>query len=394
MQVPSAQLSDVTNLATSTCQQTPPPIKKHLPVLDGIRGLAALMVMAFHYLEGKNYLIRGTFYEPLLKFSALGQTGVDLFFVLSGFLITRILINSKNKQNFFSIFYARRSIRIMPLYYFYLVLALIVLPILAGEALPEFSKSWYSWVHLQNIPRTFQFPSEGPLFYWSLAVEEHFYLFWPVLVYFLPRRKIAIASLLLIAFSFGLRLYMLPQGWDVFYFTLTRMDALLFGALLAVFEPALLTRTANNRRLFTLLFFSVGVPLGLIFLAAGGTGNYWVLAVKYPMTALVYTALIGFAITTTDCSWVRKVFESRPLCFIGSISYGLYVYHTLCFKWLNQLLPETDPLLPMPLAFACAIAVAYVSFHLLEKPFLRLKRFFEYSKNDTSLNHPQPLKAT
>ena len=83
-------------------------------------------------------------------------------------------------------------IRIAPLYYFYLILIFLILPVLAGEAVPEFSSTWYWWLHLQNLAYTFSWPAEGPSFYWTLAVEGHFYLVWPLLVYFLPKRKIAI----------------------------------------------------------------------------------------------------------------------------------------------------------------------------------------------------------
>ena len=375
-------------------------IQKHLPALDGIRGIAALMVMVFHYLERKLNLLSDTPYHTLLQFSAFGQTGVDLFFVLSGFLITRILLKAKSKKKFFSTFYLRRTLRIAPLYYFYLILIFLILPILTGDAIPSFSRTWYWWFHVQNFAYTFSWPAEGPSFYWTLAVEEHFYLIWPLLVYFLSRRQIAIASVLMIVGSFVLRLFMLSKGWDVFYFTLTRLDALSLGALLAVLEPALLTKTVRNRRLFISAFFLVGMPLGLIFLTAGGAGATWVLAVKYPMTALVYTALIGFAATSVNDSIFRKIFESRSLCFLGSISYGLYVYHLLCFQWFDQLFPAAlvseRPLLLMPLAFAFSTLVAYASFHLLEKPFLKFKRFFAYSKTeaDRSTLAPEPANIS
>ncbi|MEN8446228.1 MAG: acyltransferase [Cyanobacteria bacterium J06555_13] len=366
-------------LAKKATEQSPT-LKKHFPELDGIRGIAALMVMVFHYLENKQSVLAEAIPPELLKLSALGQTGVDLFFVLSGFLITRILLRSKSQEKFFSIFYARRSIRILPLYYFYLILVLLILPVLSGEELPQFwgEGHWYWWVYLQSFSQTFNWSWVGPRFYWTLAVEEHFYLVWPFLVYFLPRKQLVITSIFLIVGSFLLRLVMLMHDYEVFYFTLTRLDALSLGALLAVFEPQILTQKRSNRNFFLSAFFIVGIPLAAIFAIAAGQGELWVLAVKYPMTALVYTALIGFAITSTNDSLFRKICESRPLCFIGGISYGLYIYHTLCFKWFDQLLPDQNPLLLLPFAFLFSGLVAWLSFQLLEKPFLRLKRFFEY----------------
>ena len=258
------------------------------------------------------------------------------------------------------------------------------MPALAGQETADFSTTWYWWANLQIIAQTLNWSWDGPVFYWSLAVEEHFYLFWPLLVYYLPRKQVAIASFFLIALSFIVRIFMLNKGMEVFYFTLTRLDALSLGALLAVFEPQLLRPSQKNRRLFLFSLFLVDIPLTLIFVLAAGRGSLWVLAVKYPMTALVYTSLIGFSITTKNDSILRKVFESQALRFVGSISFGLYVYHLLCYSWLDTLVPNSQPLLMMPLAFLFSGAVSYLSFLLLEKPFLKLRRFFPYQKKVTA----------
>lgn len=353
-------------------------IKKHLPVLDGIRGLAALMVMTFHYLENDAHILDHGFHQFLHKFSTVGQTGVDLFFVLSGFLITRILLGAKSKEKFFSTFYARRAIRIWPLYYFFLVLTLFLLPILAGDAIQSFDQHWYWWAHLQNLPLAYGWDWGGPQIYWSLAIEEHFYLVWPLLVYMLSRRQLAVTSVVLVLGSLALRPLMLSWGVDVFYFTLTRFDALCLGALLAILEPALLTQSTANRRLFSSLLAITFIPLLLTYTVMAGSGAAWIQVVKYPLIGLVYVSLMGVAINSTDSSVFRRVFESWPLCFLGSISYGLYLYHSLCFEWFDQLVSNDYPLLMMPLAFLFSAAVAYASFHLFEKPFLSLKRFFKY----------------
>ncbi|MGC1309754.1 MAG: acyltransferase [Phormidesmis sp.] len=353
-------------------------MKKHLPVLDGIRGMAVLMVMWFHYPKSSSPFLESLFHRPLPNFSVIGQTGVDLFFVLSGFLITRILLNSKTEEKYFSVFYARRLLRIFPLYYFYLVLSLFILPIIAGEKTPDFSQYWYWLAHLQNLPMTFGWDSVGPEFYWSLAVEEHFYLLWPLLVYCLPLRKIAIVSMAMIIASFAIRLWMLTFDMSTFYFTLTRLDSLSFGALLAVLEPRLLVPTALNKRVFLWLLSITGVPLLLAFTVLSGSGAMWLQAIKFPLTGLVYFALLGFAVTSNEESAFKKIFESRGLRFLGGISYGLYVYHGLCFSWFEQVVPNRYLTLLMPIAFLLSVVVAYVSFRVLESPFLKLKRFFRH----------------
>jgi len=159
-----------------------------IPALDGIRGLAILMVMLFHYggnLERTNPI--GRLVGGLFSF---GWSGVDLFFVLSGFLITGILLDSRNAENYFSSFYARRVLRIFPAYYVSLALLLLILPMLDPPlrlSLP--SDQWMYVFYAQNWVGIFDYPGRGLLTpYWSLAVEEQFYLVWPLVVARVCRR--------------------------------------------------------------------------------------------------------------------------------------------------------------------------------------------------------------
>src|SRR5436190_1162893 len=190
-----------------------------LPALDGVRGIAALMVMSFHYWDGAGS-----------RWPALGQTGVDLFFVLSGFLITRILLAARDSPGYFRNFYARRALRILPLYYGFLAVHQLLLPRLQGRESPPFARAWWFWVHLQNIPTTFPgLIADGPGVYWSLAVEEHFYLVWPVLVLVVPSRwlpRVAGAVIVLALAARALFLFALDLPVDTF--TACRMDAIAF----------------------------------------------------------------------------------------------------------------------------------------------------------------------
>jgi peptidoglycan/LPS O-acetylase OafA/YrhL len=139
-----------------------------LPCLDGIRAAAAIMVMGFHFVghHGES--------AHLVRASVIGQTGVDLFFVLSGFLITRILLSTKESPHFFRSFYARRTLRIFPLYFAYLAIYFFLLPPLLGDPIPPFATQMWSWFYLENVPQTFNLHSSGPGHFWSLAVEEQF----------------------------------------------------------------------------------------------------------------------------------------------------------------------------------------------------------------------------
>jgi peptidoglycan/LPS O-acetylase OafA/YrhL len=210
----------------------------HLPALDGVRGIAVLMVMFFHYCQANDFFPEQPALKVLSKLSVVGQTGVDLFFVLSGFLITRILVHEKNKPGtFFKAFFARRVLRIFPLYYGFLVFIYFLIPILTCSEIVPFSKQIWFWSYLQNFVYTFPIvPFEGPNHLWSLAVEEHFYLVWPFLVYFLETTNLVRVTGGLILGGLMVRSLFLSHGIGVFFFTLCRLDGLILGAMLALLE--------------------------------------------------------------------------------------------------------------------------------------------------------------
>lgn len=208
---------------------------KYFKELDGVRGLAAIMVVLFHIKQsgvGHDIVAR-----TLYKAGNFGQTGVILFFVLSGFLITRILLVSKYKESYFKKFYIRRSLRIFPLYYLALAIYVIIIPYFTTGKVVPFSQSWSFWVYLQNIGFTFKWSLTGPNHFWSLAVEEHFYLVWPFAVYFLSEKWLLRAIGLIVASSIIIRVIMLNLGYGgIFYFTFTTMDCLAIGGLVALNE--------------------------------------------------------------------------------------------------------------------------------------------------------------
>jgi len=350
--------------------------KGRIPLLDGIRGLAALMVMAFHYFQISDHLVAGRLGAALHRYSTIGQTGVDLFFVLSGFLITRILLQTRERPGYFVNFYARRSLRILPLYYWFLLLFFFVQPLLGEERPAPFGQTWWWWVYLQNLPLTFGWPAVGPNHYWSLAVEEHFYLIWPLLVFVLSRRNLVFASLGMVAAALATRVVLLANGLDGFYFTFSRLDALALGALLALLEPAVLARPDDFRKYFLILAGMLCIPLGALYLVFAGSHAIWLQAVKYPLTGLAYFIFLGLALMADPRSRPARFFASRTMRFLGGISYGMYVYHPLCFVWQDRLLPTRHPLLFLPLEFLVPIGMAYLSFKWLEAPFLRLKDRF------------------
>jgi len=351
--------------------------RSHIPALDGVRGMAALMVMWFHFFQKPEHVPEGIAGAYILKFNSLGQSGVDLFFVLSGFLITRILISRKHEPGYFRNFYARRSLRIFPLYYFFLVVSLFVVPATYGKEFPEFSQHWWWWLYLQNLPPTFGIAATGPGHYWSLAVEEHFYLVWPLIVFLLPRRKFELACIILVVLSVIFRVVFVHYEIGVFYFTLTRLDSLSLGALLAVSEARFVQSRVYWNKIFGIGMISLLAVLLPVYALVSGLGGDSLQILKPLALAVTYFALIGFVITAVKTSIFPRFFASKPMCSLGQISYGLYVYHWLCFFVISSVLSIENVLILLPISFAFAILVSTVSFYLLESPFLRLKRFFE-----------------
>ncbi len=342
--------------------------------LDGLRGIAALMVMGFHFFQ--TYPFEGSgIGKWLQQFTVFGQTGVDLFFVLSGFLITRILLATRGRADYFSSFYLRRSLRIFPLYYFALALNYFVLMPLLQEPIPALKLQWWYWCYLQNIPDTFTtLQAVGPGHFWSLAVEEHFYLVWPLVVFLIPQRRMALVCYLALIVAFLSRWLLLSQGAGVFYFTPCRIDALAIGALLATWERdgSLSSRT----RLFLVGGMVFALALFGMMVAYGSQGRSEVQLVKFLIFALFYGCVLGILRNQGDAR--IPLLSGRFLRWTGKISYGLYVYHPFVYSLLGLWLHDLS--LPKPILFIAFFAstylVAWISYRVLESPLLLLKNKF------------------
>lgn len=348
---------------------------KHFNELDGIRAIAALMVMFFHFFSGIE--VNGTFLKNLQKISVFGQTGVSLFFVLSGFLITRILINTKDTPNFFSNFYLRRTVRIFPLYYLFLILYFFVVPFIENTPLISFNEQIYFWIYLQNIAMTFDWNISGPRHYWSLAVEEHFYLFWPILVYYLSKKGIKLIIFGIVLLALIVRILLINNGYGTFYFTLARIDELALGALLAILEVNRMLIAENSKK-FLMLMVAVLIPTMFLFMFSEGKGMDIKQITKFSLLALCYMSFIGWVITSKDSNLVKKILNSKWLSFTGKISYGLYVYHPLCFTIIANHIHTKNVFIYFLLCFVTAFVVASLSYYLFESKFLHLKKYFEY----------------
>ena len=322
------------------------------PALDGVRALAALLVMVFHANQ-QGIKMRG----PI----SFGQTGVDLFFVLSGFLITSILYRGRQHSwTEVKVFYARRSLRIFPLYYAYLVISSLVAT----------APAWPFWVYLQNIWFSMHWPAEGPNHFWSLGVEEQFYLFWPFLVLFAPRRHLLPLLWIMICGAALARYLLAREHHDVFYLTLTRLDGLAAGSVLAVqyARGALF----QHRRLITvsaLLFSASCVGIGLLFRTQQAA---WFAAMKFTLVTGMYASLLALLLTHRQ-GRASRVLGSSPMRFVGRISYGLYVFHPAVFGFSFALLAGYADWLRLGAGFTAVFVVSLVSWFSYERFFIRLK---------------------
>ncbi len=357
----------------------------HIPVLDGVRGVAVLMVLIFHFWQmtgEKTNLLEDLGY---LEFLSIGQKGVDSFFVLSGFLITGILFKTKEEPKYFLNFYCRRALRIFPLYYLTLIICLIWGTFGNAEAF-TLKHIWPYFFYLQNIVTSSHlFPIGGPGHFWSLAVEEHFYLFWPFLIFFLSRKKLIVAAYALIGLAFATRIWMDERGFPSFGFTLCRADSLVIGGLLYLFYSSkkfpLISRILVRA---SPIIFSLSAILFLFF---SGQAVPFIQYVKYPFFACLAGVFIVLALTPCGLNPVPWIMQDPRLRYLGKISYGLYVFHPFVFSLcLDIFYPRWQASYPFSspglfvavfiLSLAATVLVSSLSFKYFESPFLELKRMF------------------
>jgi peptidoglycan/LPS O-acetylase OafA/YrhL len=372
---------------------------RHYLALDGLRGIAIIGVMALHYL-GHAPSLPNPLGRWLTELAIDGQYGVDLFFVLSGFLITGILLATRDSPTYFRAFYARRVLRIFPLYYAALLLLLVIIPAVAPAALStprdgRMSPLWF-WTYLANWPiavRGWQVVSPAVGHFWTLAIEEQFYLLWPAVVFLVPKERLLRVCGMLLAIGVLLR-YALLHRWPTLVVpdaaTFTRCDGLVLGAMLAIWwqSPALVQW---RRWPAPLLFGSLAVLL-LIRVSRGSLEltDRVMLMVGLTAVALVFTSAVAMALLRESERGSAGWLAASPLRFMGRYSYAIYVWHPpiqlilasagftvpmLLSRWHSILAVEAGY---VAVNGGATIAMSLLSWHLLERPMLRLKARFPY----------------
>lgn len=354
-------------------------IHGYMPQLDGLRGVAILLVLISH-----SVFLAALPHGEILK---NGRFGVDLFFVLSGFLITGILLDSKGSEHYFRNFYARRALRIWPLYYLLLFLTFLVAPLFAPSLRSTAIRVWPAFVfYVQNI--VFMSSPAYPLALgvtWSLAVEEQFYMTWPALVFLFKKRTLAIILVVLAAVSLCLRLAGLlhdaPLGF-LHYFTLARLDAIALGSLMAIWlrSPGCTLAAWRARGYQFLILGGLGVALVPIVTHKNGS------IVGYTFMAVGLTGVLGLSLASdTKASLLGRALNAKWLRFVGRISYGAYLLHPPVFILWSHFIAvrsstSSHQIVLNLMAFAgqmlLTTIVAVLSWRFFERPILGLKERF------------------
>jgi len=361
---------------------------RHIAALDGLRGAAILLVLGYHTVGYEQYgtsVVSRTIYLT----ARYGYTGVDLFFVLSGFLITRILVSSRNSESFYQIFYIRRMLRIFPLYYLAIVIAFFVLPLMAiyhperglGASFVSPSDQIWYWLNLSNFPTAFH-PWHIPVLnhFWTLAVEEQFYLIWPTVVRRCPLRTLKKICAIGFFVPMLLRLVVPSFGPD-FYYRITpfHMEGLLGGALLGLLD---VTQSLERWRAWYPALLLSGCA-GL-FCAAIWPSSVFLTKGTVTFVALAFTGLV--AVVLESGGRIAPVFSHPLLRRMGDYSYFMYVFHLMLIGIVSALLRHLGGLdrnlyVRAGASLAVCFTLGAVSHRFFEKPVLNLKRMLPASSD-------------
>jgi len=362
---------------------------QYIKSLDGLRTIAILLVLVWHYFNNQvtNDLFDGAI-QKVTSITYLSWSGVDLFFVLSGFLIGRILIANKESNNYFKVFYLKRFLRIFPPFYLILIAFFILLATGYGSSFPWLTKNpfpWYSYVfYIQNFwVESFGFGPNWLGVSWSLALEEQFYLILPFIIRFIKKKHIPIVAIALIVLAPIIRGGF--SGWGAYTLLPARMDSLLIGVLIAYYhlngfiDSYLKPRVNLVSILFVIVF--------AITFFAGELGLNINLGTRFihSLLALLYGILIVLVLILNESNLFIKILSGKGMLFIAKVSYMVYLTHQIFSGLLHQYFLEQHPRIRNVedfkitlLALFATIVFSTLSYYLFEKPILRFGKKLNY----------------
>jgi peptidoglycan/LPS O-acetylase OafA/YrhL len=358
---------------------------QRLTPLDGLRGLAILWVIPHNsdtFPEAKNL------FYPFALVAHSGWIGVQLFFVLSGFLITSNLLDSRGARNYYYSFYARRALRIFPLYFTALTFVLVLLPIfftLPKAVLATYDSQIWLWLFLNNWAQAFGHVVYWFPHFWSLAIEEQFYLVWPCLIAAFDLRGLIRACVAIVIASCALRVALLAAGVGsdaIYLLTPARMDALAVGAVAALLRDRSIASHLGRP-------FTTSLAIGALFAGALASHLYstqdaLTITLGYTLLAVFWGILLLNIVAGLAPRWLIAPLNSSILRSVGRLSFAMYVLHIPIEhgvkNWLLIYLAGTGifrPLLHSFIVIVLSYIAALACWHLLEKHFLKLKSRFE-----------------
>jgi peptidoglycan/LPS O-acetylase OafA/YrhL len=371
------------------------PSRIHISALDGLRGVAVMMIVVFHFTPNFSSSTLGALAH---HFTYYCLTGVTLFFVLSGYLITGILADTRDLPRYFINFYARRLLRISPLYYLVIILLVDLLPLMRSFHHPQFPMTIGAqvslWFYVQNIYEAVHHQTI-PLFmhFWSLAVEEHFYLIWPMLVFVLSRRSMAWVCGCCILAAIATRTFLIYKvGIDsdgtLLRLTPCHIDAMAIGGWMALVQRGGLPGRLLLTKARQLTYGLGAIMLSTILFPSSFLAPAWVVSSATVNACFFAAILAASAGIACEPLW-KSLWDWMPLRQIGKLSYAIYMFHWLIGIFTADFFrqPKIARYFPLEqsvtgqwalvvIIFTLSLLASIVSWHLFEKHFLKLKRHF------------------
>ena len=407
--VPEAELDDAAKAALKGAEA------RAIPTLDGMRGIAVILVLVFHFawtFPGEDPALAVTAVDKIaVRLHDLlwsGWTGVDLFFVLSGYLITRGLVAPSKKPlgTRLKMFWMRRVLRIFPLYYAFIIVGTVVALAVGGGSAWVPGPSY--WVYMQNYALAFDDEVlRWTAHFWSLAIEEQFYFVWPIVALMISRRRLIPTILVLVPLVVLLRAFLIFKGAQVpalqgmfhgaegiakfvYRATFTRADGLLLGAFVAVTQREVSHPVSIAwRRLRFPIWISTALVLAGLYAMARGLNDYdrRIMGIGYVALAVFFASSISMCADGAISERVRAFLSWRPLVACGKVSYGMYIFHWVLVIFMVPRLVKMQAGMDVATQMALTsgvivggIAIVYVlaslSFRFFETPFLKLKGRF------------------